>query len=143
MNVRNSKGWKIRAAVIGLVFASFFSLGAQELKVSESPAKDEGKLEPSRSIFSLTGGYLSDYGAGAGWALIIRSMIFIGMSPFYYGFGSTMGSFLSTKESVIRHYDLESGRWDFSRSCIVPSAAVQFKTFLMSKHRPWAESLHR
>ncbi len=98
MKLRNCGLGKINILLIGFACAAMSALSAQEAKAFDR-AKAEG-LIPLRSSFSLNSGWLNDGGAGNGWGLIIRSKSFIGMTPLYYGIGSTLGSFVSTGESI-------------------------------------------
>lgn len=68
---------------IGVMLTLGSTLGAQDLIPPKVPIK---------SIFSLSAGYTSDYGDHKGWSLFIKSMSFLGKSPWYYGFGSTTGA---------------------------------------------------
>ena len=46
---------------------------------------------PARSIVSISSGYIDDLVAGHGWCAMLRSLQFIGGTPWYWGF-SSMGS---------------------------------------------------
>jgi len=54
---------------------------------------------PSKSIFSIDVGYVTDGRTGHGYGVFIRSSSFIGERPVYYGFGSVFGDFITIKEN--------------------------------------------
>lgn len=56
-------------------------------------------LETSRSVFALDVGFAGDRNSGLGYSVFIKSGTFIDESSFYYGFGSLLGQFVTTKES--------------------------------------------
>jgi hypothetical protein len=56
-------------------------------------------LESERSIISLNVGFVSDGYDSHGYGVFIKSASFFSDGPFYYGFGSLFGSFVTTKEA--------------------------------------------
>ena len=42
---------------------------------------------------------------------------------------------------VIRPYNLQTGTWDFSRSYIIISSAVRFKSYALVEQHQWSESI--
>lgn len=56
-------------------------------------------LKPERSIFALNVGIVSNGDDSHGYSVFIKSASFTGNGPFYYGFGSLFGSFVTTKEA--------------------------------------------
>ena len=83
---------KISIALIMLAAACF--------TVSAGDAEPSGaSLEPARSVFSVDVGFVSDGHDGRGYAGFIKSATFLDDGPFYYGFGSLFGSFVTTGEA--------------------------------------------
>ncbi len=56
-------------------------------------------FETSRGVFSLDVGLVTDLDGSSGYSACIKSVSFAGESPFYYGFGSLLGTFSNTKMS--------------------------------------------
>lgn len=56
-------------------------------------------LNPDRRIMALNVGIVSNGDDSHGYGVFIKSASFTGNGPFYYGFGSMFGSFISTKET--------------------------------------------
>ncbi len=56
-------------------------------------------FETTRSMFSLDAGLAADVSGGKGYSVFIKSAAYIGNRPFYYGFGSLLGTFTNTRES--------------------------------------------
>ena len=56
-------------------------------------------MESAKSIFSLNVGFVSDGHNSHGYGVFIKSASFLGSGPFYYGFGSLLGGFVTTKEN--------------------------------------------
>ena len=180
--------------------------------VSAGDAEPSGTtLEPSKSIFSMDVGFVSDGHDGSGYAGFIKSATFLDQGPFYYGFGSLFGNFATTGEAffetgllvgynqvlgntgldidifldllatggrinqetlmyqaeapalhlglsmgffalsdfdcaisvapVIRPYNLQNGTWDLSRSYVILSLSLRFKSFALVERHRWSESI--
>ena len=77
-----------------LVFAITCTIAGAQDAGTERPS-----AEPVRSIFSIDAGFTSDGRSGHGYGIFIKSSSFIGDGPFYYGFGSIFGDFITTKEN--------------------------------------------
>lgn len=60
---------------------------------------EKAALNPARSIMALNGGIVSNGNDSHGYGIFIKSATFTGSGPFYYGFGSMFGSFVTTKEA--------------------------------------------
>ena len=56
-------------------------------------------LNSERSILALNVGIVSNGDDSHGYGVFIKSVSFTGDGPFYYGFGSLFGSFVTTKEA--------------------------------------------
>lgn len=56
-------------------------------------------LKPERSIMAVNVGIVSNGNDSHGYGVFIKSASFTGNGPFYYGFGSLFGSFVTTKEA--------------------------------------------
>jgi hypothetical protein len=57
------------------------------------------QLIPNRSIMAVNVGFVSDGNNSHGYGVFLKSASFSDNGPFYYGFGSMFGSFVSTKET--------------------------------------------
>ncbi len=57
------------------------------------------KRIPAKSIFSINIGFAGDGYDSQGYGVFIKSASFIDSGPFYYGFGSLFGEFLTQKEA--------------------------------------------
>ena len=191
--------------VLFVLSAACFSVFAEEAGHTGSD------LVGARSVFSVDAGCVSDGRDGLGYVGFIKSATFLNDSPFYYGFGSLFGGFITTGENffetgllagysrnlgetgfdldffldflvtggrisqetllyrseapalhmgltlgfsafsdidcavslapVIRPYNLQAGTWDFSRSYIILSFALRFKSYALVEQRRWAESI--
>ncbi len=69
------------------------------LLFSQTQETNSTNFETSRSMFSLDVGVAGDLNGGLGYSAFIKSATGIKDTPFYYGFGSLLGQFLTTHES--------------------------------------------
>jgi hypothetical protein len=67
--------------------------------IAEETENRIATLKPAKSIFSLNVGLVSDGYDNQGYGVFIKSASFIGDGPFYYGFGSLFGSFVTANEA--------------------------------------------
>jgi len=195
---------KISIAIV-MFAAACFTVFAQDAEPSKTTPV------PAKSIFSTDVGFVSDGYDGRGYVGFIKSATFIDDGPFYYGFGSLFGGFLTTGETffetgllagynrplgntgfdidvcmdflatggrineetlmytaeapalhmvltlgfpalsdidgaisvapVIRPYNLQTNSWDFSRSYIILSIALRFKSYALVERHRWSESI--
>ena len=80
-----------RFIALMLIAVVSFSVIAEEV--------ERTALKPERSIFALNVGIVSNGDDSHGYGVFIKSASFTGNGPFYYGFGSLFGSFVTTKEA--------------------------------------------
>jgi len=78
---------------------------------------DDTHQIPSRSIFALNLGFVSDGHGGTGYGAFIKSSTFLGEKPFYYGFSSLFGEFTTINElffetGVLVGYNKKLGKSD-------------------------------
>ena len=178
---------------------------------AEGAEPSAAALVPAKSIFSLDVGFVSDGHDGLGYVGFIKSATFLENAPFYYGFGSLFGGFITTGETffetgllvgynrnlgdtgldidvfldflatggrineetlmyraeapalhmglsmgffassdidcalsiapVIRPYDLQSKTWGLSRSYLILSFAMRFKSYALVEQHRWSDSI--
>lgn len=125
----------MRRVLMMLVIAAacFMALGADETRL------------PARSIFSIDAGYAGDGQGGHGFSVFIKSASFIGTSPFYYGFGSISGSFVTTNEAffetgLMAGYAGQFGSMNFGYDLFIDvlpfGGRIETGTMLVRKEAP-------
>lgn len=79
---------------------AFLFLFICSLLFSTDPQKRESPFSYSKSMLCAHVGYAADLAGGQGVTVFIKSASFLDDSRFYYGFGSLLGSFPDTDESL-------------------------------------------
>jgi hypothetical protein len=101
----------MKKLLVSVLFVlSCFGLFSQTLETNTE------NWETSKSMFSLHVGFASDLNGGQGYSVFIKSATFFGEGPFYYGFGSLVGDFSTTKESFFETGILVGYNGDLSNS---------------------------